>query len=85
MDNPDIQRDRFLSEHILKLHGNTESSQLLKKSIHQGATQSHSQEIQQGDLLSERLLIHSKEEIHPVPLSLLQKYIAYARMYVQPK
>ncbi|KAI9344938.1 DNA replication licensing factor MCM8 [Obelidium mucronatum] len=87
LDKPDERMDKFLSDHIMKLHsGQRSNGKPVTTSWGKDgtATSSGSQEpSSQGQPLSEQLKV-TTEDFDPVPLSLLRKYIAYAKKYVQP-
>ncbi|KAI8613534.1 MCM2/3/5 family-domain-containing protein [Chytriomyces sp. MP71] len=84
LDKPDEQLDKFLSDHIIKLHsGQNVDSKAMKTWASKDL--SGSQKLtQESETLVERLKVPS-EDFDPIPLSLLRKYIAYSKKYVQPK
>ncbi|KAJ3005090.1 UNVERIFIED_CONTAM: DNA replication licensing factor mcm8, partial [Siphonaria sp. JEL0065] len=87
LDKPDEQMDKFLSDHIMKLHSGQKSNGKPVSSAwgkDGTSTQAGSQEpTGPNQPLSDRLKV-TCDDFDPVPLSLLRKYIAYAKKYVQP-
>ncbi|ORY50759.1 MCM-domain-containing protein [Rhizoclosmatium globosum] len=87
LDKPDEQMDKFLSDHIMKLHSgqNSNGKPVTTAWGKDGSsTQSGSQEpSSQNTTLQERLKV-TTDDFDPIPLSLLRKYIAYSKKYVQP-
>ncbi|KAJ2124753.1 hypothetical protein IW147_001534 [Coemansia sp. RSA 720] len=80
LDRPDVDMDRFLSEHVMALHSGNRSSR----------EQNASQRVQQNDesangSLRDSLRARPGEKIDFIPPPLLRKYVAYARKYVHPR
>ncbi|KAJ1778707.1 DNA replication licensing factor mcm8, partial [Coemansia sp. RSA 2523] len=81
LDRPDVDMDRFLSEHVMALHSGNRSSR----------DQSASQCVQQAEdesatgSLQNSLRARPGEKIDFIPPPLLRKYVAYARKYVHPR
>ncbi|KAL2919843.1 hypothetical protein HK105_200760 [Polyrhizophydium stewartii] len=69
LDKPDERMDMFLSDHIMK-------------NMPSGTTRGTG--VSDRTLL-ERLRVGRDEVLHPIPLPLLRKYIAYARTYTKPR
>ncbi|KAJ3379512.1 DNA replication licensing factor mcm8 [Lobulomyces angularis] len=87
LDKPDVEKDKFISDHIMKVHagGFKKKERTIYQNI--GSNKVQSQIRFNGDelQLEESLKIHSSEVFEPIPVSLLRKYIAYARKYCRPK
>ena len=91
LDRPDEHMDKFLSDHIMRLHSGekTETKTPFKflSNLHPVAPKSsatiHTQNARIS--LAERLELNEGETIDHLPLSLLRKYIAYARTYTKPR
>ncbi|KAI8840963.1 DNA replication licensing factor MCM8 [Chytriomyces cf. hyalinus JEL632] len=83
LDKPDEQLDKFLSDHIIKLHSGQRVDPKAGRpwSAKEMSSQSSTQ---QPETLAERLKVPT-ENLDPIPLQLLRKYIAYSKKYVQPK
>ncbi|KAL7383307.1 hypothetical protein ABVT39_008382 [Epinephelus coioides] len=84
LDIPDESHDRHLSEHVMANRagkGRT-SSAIVSRANSDLET---SILLEHSDMpLSERLQIPAGETVDPIPVSLLRKYISYARQYVHP-
>jgi DNA helicase MCM8 len=97
LDKPDEQMDRFLSDHIMKMHagggkkdtGFRNAWGIFSSSIRlnlAATVNKNTREENEGDLaLEDRLKIGQVENFEPFPQPLLRKYVAYARKYVHPK
>ena len=81
LDNPDMERDQMLSEHVMAMHRGpkTENSNNPRKF---GLEISSSQT---SPSLSQRLQIQPGEVWDPLPPVIFRKYIAYARKYCRPR
>ncbi|XP_031730088.1 DNA helicase MCM8-like [Anarrhichthys ocellatus] len=84
LDIPDESHDRHLSEYIMANRagkGRT-SSAVVTRANNELET---SILLDHSDMpLSERLQVPAGETVDPIPVSLLRKYISYARQYVHP-
>ncbi|KAJ3344088.1 DNA replication licensing factor mcm8 [Gonapodya sp. JEL0774] len=83
LDKPDQDMDKFLTDHVFKRVKLEDS----KSNVRAWDTKMTSKDGLWGDddlPLSERLKVSRGEEFQPIPMGLLRKYIAYARMYVNP-
>ncbi|KAJ2999663.1 DNA replication licensing factor mcm8 [Globomyces sp. JEL0801] len=76
LDKADQTMDRFLSDHIMKIHSG-------KRLVKQEFTKNENGEATVNSL-SERLHFGTMNS-DPIPTNLLRKYISYARTYCQPK
>ncbi|KAF9977799.1 DNA replication licensing factor mcm8 [Actinomortierella ambigua] len=100
MDKPDGEMDQFLSKHVMALHAGqrggargserAESVFSERSSDWRGSSVEDDDEADQmkeepGRPLSERLRMTNQDNFELIPLSLLRKYIAYARKYVHPR
>ncbi|KAJ2781936.1 hypothetical protein H4R18_002577 [Coemansia javaensis] len=92
LDRPDVDMDRFLSEHVMALHSGARAEE------HNGGQQQQHQQQQQqhpgrqapdggGEAGSLRswLRLQPGERVDAIPVPLLRKYVAYARKYVHPR
>ncbi|KAJ1728241.1 hypothetical protein LPJ61_004140 [Coemansia biformis] len=89
LDRPDVDMDRFLSEHVMALHSGTqarEESASQRPEYSQGGfggdggaagDEAHS--------FRDWLRVRPGERVDAIPPTLLRKYVAYARKYVQPR
>ncbi|KAJ3203477.1 DNA replication licensing factor mcm8 [Dinochytrium kinnereticum] len=78
LDKPNQNMDMFLSEHIVKLHSNRGKMVESKKVF------LHDDGGGDDDSFVDRLRLRAGEELDPLPHSMLRKYIAYARKFVDP-
>jgi DNA helicase MCM8 len=90
LDKPDYEMDRFLSDHILKLHQDCKSkcSALESKEGRFGDAgfYQHNEGGLCYSLLTKiQLDPTTDKEFEPVPTSLLRKYISYARSHCKPR
>ena len=76
VDDPDEDRDKLLSEHVLAQHGSVPAHG-------QGLT-GHSGAAERTSDLLQRLQFGEKGYSDPLPAELFRKYIAYARAFAQP-
>ncbi|KAL3150551.1 DNA replication licensing factor mcm8 [Trebouxia sp. C0010 RCD-2024] len=88
LDQPDQRRDERLSEHVMAMHSGR--GDRVKKAC-QGSLQARSavsipglDSAKEHSTLEDRLKIYSDEAQDPLPMQLLQKYIAYARQFCHP-
>ncbi|RKP35475.1 MCM2/3/5 family-domain-containing protein, partial [Dimargaris cristalligena] len=94
LDKPNLQRDQFLSEHIMNIHSAANDT---KETYNSQSNPTPSQlPASQGDAralfdasdnpspLLAKVRLNRGEQLDLVPAPLLRKYIAYARKYVQP-
>jgi len=90
LDKPNVEMDRHISEHIMKVHaGSLRKNDRNKKKwggdVRGEQQQSNqAQEAQLEESIEARLKIGPNENFDPIPPSLLRKYVAYARKYAQP-
>ncbi|XP_037638413.1 DNA helicase MCM8, partial [Sebastes umbrosus] len=84
LDIPDESHDRHLSEYVMANRagkGRTSSAVVTRAN----SELETSILLEHADMpLSERLQVPAGEPIDPIPVSLLRKYISYARQYVHP-
>ncbi|KAF9932707.1 DNA replication licensing factor mcm8 [Linnemannia zychae] len=87
MDKPDGEMDQYLSKHVMALHsGNPVTKPIFRSSMSQESDPTQSAVKSEMDIpLSDRLRMTSEDELELIPMSLLRKYIAYARQYVHPR
>ncbi|KAJ2819957.1 DNA replication licensing factor mcm8, partial [Coemansia erecta] len=81
LDRPDVDMDRFLSEHVMALHSGSKSRE---ESASQHARQNGVGEAAAGGSLRDMLRARPGEKMDFIPPPLLRKYVAYARKYVHP-
>ncbi|KAL3137863.1 DNA replication licensing factor mcm8 [Trebouxia sp. C0009 RCD-2024] len=88
LDQPDQRRDERLSEHVMAMHSGR--GDRVKRAC-QGSLQARSavsipglDSAKEHSTLEERLKMYSDEAQDPLPMQLLQKYIAYARQFCHP-
>ncbi|KAJ3411838.1 DNA replication licensing factor mcm8 [Chytridiales sp. JEL 0842] len=87
LDKPDEEMDMFLSDHIMKLHSGGLNYKNKGPAQKWGRRNNADDFDEEGESVSlaDRLKVKRGEQLDPIPLSLLRKYIAYSRKYVQPK
>lgn len=78
LDKPDEKRDQLLSEHVMRLHAGVE------KKKNKDPTQIMMTQSKRKPL-KDKLKPDYVKNFEPLPASILRKYIAYARKYVNPK
>ena len=86
LDKPNEDMDRYLSEHVMRLHSNAASSRVSGNSA--AIPSSNIALAQKGspeNQLYDYLISGRREVIDPLPAQLLRKYIAYSRKYVHPR
>ncbi|DBA93068.1 TPA: DNA replication licensing factor mcm8, variant 3 [Trebouxia sp. C0005] len=88
LDQPDQRRDEHLSEHVMAMHSGQGDR---VRRAHQGSFRTRPpaslaalDPTTQQPSLEDRLKMYSGEAHDPLPMQLLQKYIAYARQYCHP-
>ncbi|KAI8915900.1 DNA replication licensing factor MCM8 [Gorgonomyces haynaldii] len=74
LDKADQTMDKFLSNHIMKIHQKHHSSRQLEED-----------EIQDPDYKALFDRLKQQNDIEPIPPTLLRKYIAYSRQYTKPR
>ncbi|PWA02509.1 hypothetical protein BB558_001399 [Smittium angustum] len=79
---PNAEKDKYLSEHVMKLHSGVSHEERLRWNSDFSSTQLLNQNPQS---LQRSLELNPGEEIDLIPKSLLKVYIAYARKYVHPR
>ncbi|PVU88267.1 hypothetical protein BB559_003743 [Furculomyces boomerangus] len=82
LDRPNAEKDKYLSEHVMKLHSGVSHEERLRWNSDFSSTQLLNQNPQS---LQRSLELNPGEEIDLIPKSLLKVYIAYARKYVHPR
>ncbi|PIA18334.1 MCM-domain-containing protein [Coemansia reversa NRRL 1564] len=90
LDRPDVDMDKFLSEHVMALHSGstlreaevTQASQYVQSGVNDDGGFSADGE---GNRLRNWLRLQPGEKVDVIPPSLMRKYVAYARKYVQPR
>ena len=101
VDRPNEEMDRFLSEHVMKLHSGKIGKAADMKSFHfskgttvpdarylimsVGTANTTPQQDSQSTSLLKRLKQTPGDELDLLPLPLLRKYIAYCRQYVRSR
>ncbi|KAJ2646941.1 DNA replication licensing factor mcm8 [Coemansia sp. RSA 1250] len=78
LDRPDVDMDRFLSEHVMALHSGAAS-----RADSSNASQVQPEAAADGNL-RDSLRLRPGEKLDHIPPPLLRKYVAYARKYVHP-
>ncbi|KAJ3344876.1 DNA replication licensing factor mcm8, partial [Kappamyces sp. JEL0680] len=84
LDKPDENMDRFLSDHIMKVH----SSKGAKRGFPLpgiGSAVQDAPEQSSTETLKHRLATDKEAQQDPIPARLLRLFISYARTYVQPR
>lgn len=91
LDKPDDQRDRMISEHVMRIHADGRSprkrariSSSPRNPFSRGAGSSKGGRDGRPTLES-RLRWPANEKLDPIPTQVLRKYIEYARKFVQPE
>jgi DNA helicase MCM8 len=91
LDKPDYERDRFLSDHIMKLHQNRKSKLAAVESTNDQfgenskATHKNNDDLWFSFRSKIRLDPETDTNFEPVPPSLLRKYVSYARSHCHPR
>lgn len=88
MDNPDADRDRFISEHVMRMFGmrateRNGSSGTGRGGFGRGTSQTRGGNAANMETLAKRLRHSTVTD--PLPPSLFRQYIAYAKAHVHPK
>lgn len=84
IDEANEEVDRLLSEHVMSLHSSRGTASQPMSTPRGSASQAQADFAAQLPL-SEQLKPSRGDEVDLVPRSLLRKYVAYARKYVNPK
>jgi DNA helicase MCM8 len=89
LDKPDYEMDRFLSDHIMKLHQDRKSKRSAAESKEERFGDAIFSQQNAGGLwytLLTKIQLdqNTDKEFEPIPQSLLRKYISYARSYCKP-
>lgn len=79
LDEPDKNRDNFLSEHVMLMHAGHEPTKSEEFARYSRETTGRTSS------LKKRLTAASRNSMGRVSPSFLRKYISYARQYVKPK
>ncbi|KAJ1849822.1 hypothetical protein LPJ70_000224 [Coemansia sp. RSA 2708] len=82
LDRPDVEMDRFLSEHVMAIHSGARSRE---ESTSQYSRQGGGDDEASGGSLRDTLRARPGEKLDHIPPPLLRKYVAYARKYVHPR
>lgn len=89
LDTSDAQRDRQLSEHVVALHSGdgtrVEAARLAQAGYAPVRLLTAGGETADVPPLAQRLLMGEEDTHEPLPVELLQKYIAYARLECSPR
>lgn len=92
LDRPDEAMDRFLSNHVMRIHGGSGQSDpgsaRDERHIARGpdtVDPNHPSISAASSGLQNRLKLQQGEQLDTIPSPLLRRYIAYARQYVQPR
>lgn len=88
MDNPDADRDRFISEHVMRMFGMRASERnggggTGRGGFGRGPSQTRAADTANMESLAKRLRHSTVSD--PLPPSLFRQYIAYAKAHVHPK
>ncbi|KAJ2001090.1 DNA replication licensing factor mcm8 [Coemansia thaxteri] len=85
LDRPNAVMDRFLSEHVMALHSGAKSGAVRSDNMGTKAPAAGEANGEESSNIKHYLQLRPGESIEPIPPSLLRKYVAYARKYVQPR
>ncbi len=84
LDKPDDDMDKFLSNHVMKVHSKTEPTEQPKWGQKMEGNKAGLVGLDADRTLAQRLRVEEGDDLVVVPPALLRKYIAYAKMYCHP-
>ncbi|KAJ2760628.1 DNA replication licensing factor mcm8, partial [Coemansia nantahalensis] len=87
LDRPDVDMDKFLSEHVMALHSGTQPRDegASQRPAHGHAAPGDDGGGVDAPSFGDSLRVRPGERIDAIPPVLLRKYVAYARKYVHPR
>lgn len=83
-DHPDQDLDNKMSSHVMGIH-TYNKNEPVKGTIHSHFSKTSKKDLNGSNNLLKRLRIEPNEKLNYIPPAMLQKYIAYARKFSQPK